>query len=75
MGARLTSADEEAKVKAWADLSVRTADDLPMIGTFTSPGVMVYVHDGFKNVPEIGLAGWIAHAPGNACPEVFYIER
>ena len=63
---------EEDKLAAWQVLSDYTAEQLPIIGIMTSPGKVVYVHNNFKNVPKLALAGWIAHEPGNTCPEVFY---
>ncbi len=62
-------------IDAWQVLSEHTADQLPTIGISTPPGAVVYVKKGFKNVPEISLAGWIAHDPGNNCPEVFFWEN
>ncbi len=68
----MVATNEEEKLKAWAELSDYTAEQLPIIGIMTSPGKVVYVHNNFKNVPKLSLAGWIAHEPGNTCPEVFY---
>lgn len=68
----IASPDQAAKMRAWQALTDRAAEDLPVIGVMTSPGKLVYVRNGFKNVPRLALAGWIAHDPGNACPEVFF---
>jgi len=65
----------ERMIEAWQRLSDYTADQLPVIGLLTPPGAVIYVKNGFKNVPELSLAGWIAHEPGNNCPEVFFWER
>ncbi len=65
----------ERMIEAWQRLSDYTADQLPVIGLLSPPGAVVYVKNGFKNVPELSLAGWIAHEPGNNCPEVFFWER
>jgi peptide/nickel transport system substrate-binding protein len=65
----------EAMIAAWQALSEHTAEQLPTIGITTPPGAVVYVRNGFKNVPELSLAGWIAHDPGNNCPEVFFWEN
>lgn len=70
----LSAPSQEAKLAAWQKLSHRTADDLPIIGLMTSPGKLVYVRNNFKNVPKLALAGWIAHEPGNCCPEAFFFE-
>ena len=54
---------------------IRDSDwDLPIIGIMTSPGKLVYVRNGFMNVPKLALAGWIAHEPGNCCPECFFFR-
>jgi ABC-type transport system substrate-binding protein len=37
-------------------------------------GKVCVVKNNFKNVPELALAGWVAHEPGSLCPEVFYFE-
>ena len=70
----VTSATQEDKMAAWKVTTDRFAADLPLIGVMASPGKVVYVRNGFKNVPKIALAGWIAHEPGNVCPECFYFE-
>ena len=64
--------NEKDKMEAWHKLAERTARKLPILGLMTSPGKVIYVKDGFKNVPELALAGWIAHEPSNSCPEVFF---
>jgi peptide/nickel transport system substrate-binding protein len=64
-----------AMMSAWQRLSERTADELPVIGVMTSPGQPVYVKRGFRNVPKLALAGWIAHQPGNCCPEAFFWDE
>jgi len=69
------SPTEEDLIRNWKELTDGTADWLPWIGVMTSPGIPVYVKNGFKNVPKISLAGWMAHEPGNNCPEVFYWEK
>lgn len=66
---------EEAKIAAWQELADYTANQRPIIGVTTSPGKIVYVHNTFKNVPKIALAGWIAHEPNNVCPEIFYTTK
>jgi hypothetical protein len=60
---------------AWRRLSDRIAEELPILGVMTSPGQPVYVRRGFKNVPQLSLSGWIAHQPGNVCPEAFFWEN
>lgn len=65
---------EKAKLAAWQKLSDHTAEQLPQIAIMTSPGQPVYVRNGFKNVNRYSLAGWMAHEPGNNCPEVFYVD-
>jgi ABC-type transport system substrate-binding protein len=69
------SPDKEGKMAAWKAITDRFAVDLPIISVMTSPGKIILVKNGFKNVPKIGLAGWIAHEPGNACPECFFFDR
>jgi hypothetical protein len=71
----VTAPNHEAKMKAWNAITDRFAQDLPIWAIMTSPGRVVYVRNNFKNVPRIALAGWIAHEPGNACPECFYFDR
>jgi peptide/nickel transport system substrate-binding protein len=66
---------QDVKMAAWKAITDRFARDLPIIGTMTSPGKIIYVKNGFRNVPKIALAGWIAHEPGNACPESFYFDK
>jgi len=66
--------DEQQKYAAWQRLATQTAWDLPIIAIMTSPGKLVYVRNNFKNVPKLAFAGWIAHDPGNCCPEAFYFE-
>ncbi len=70
--AMVEAPDEAAKMAGWKAITDRFARDLPIIGVMTSPGKIIYVRKGFMNVPKIALAGWIAHEPGNACPEIFY---
>jgi len=65
---------EEEKVEAWQVLSEHTARNLPIIGLMDPPPQLVYVRNDFKNVPQVALSGWIAHSPGNTCPEVYFIE-
>lgn len=65
--------NEQAQLDAWRELSLRTAHILPTLGIMTSPGKVVYVHNSFRNVPDLALAGWGAHEPANCCPEAFYI--
>jgi len=67
--------NREVKMAGWKAITDRFARDLPIIGIMTSPGQIIYVKNGFKNVPKLGLAGWIAHEPGNACPECFYFGK
>ena len=62
-------------MSAWRAITDRFAADLPQIGVLSPPGKVVYVRKGFKNVPRLALAGWIAHEPGNVCPECFYFEK
>ncbi|MFW6154470.1 MAG: ABC transporter substrate-binding protein [Planctomycetota bacterium] len=71
----VSAPSEEAKMAAWDALAERTADDLPAIGLMTSPGKVVYVRRGFMNVPRLSMAGWIAHEPGNTCPESYFFAR
>ncbi|MDF3129583.1 ABC transporter substrate-binding protein [Kiritimatiellaeota bacterium B1221] len=71
----LRAGTEEEKHAAWQRLSDEAADQLSVIGITSPPGKLVYVRDGFMNVPEIALAGWIAHEPGNSCPEVFWKKK
>jgi len=70
----LAAPDERRKLEAWHVLAERTARDLPVIGLMTPPGQVVYVRNGFKNVPRLSMAGWIAHEPGNTCPESYFFE-
>ncbi|NLF32475.1 MAG: hypothetical protein GX591_16490 [Planctomycetes bacterium] len=67
--------DEQRKLDAWQVLAERLARDLHVIGVMTPPGQVVYVRRGFKNVPRLSMAGWIAHEPGNTCPESYFFER
>jgi ABC-type transport system substrate-binding protein len=71
----LQAPNEAEKLKAWRKLTDRAAEQLPVIGVMTSPGRIVYVKNGFKNVPKLSLAGWMAHEPGNNCPEVFFWDK
>ncbi len=71
----INAPNDEAKFAAWEVLAEQTALDMPRIGLMTSPGKLVYVKKGFKNVPKLAIAGWITHEPTNCCPEVFYIEQ
>jgi ABC-type transport system substrate-binding protein len=71
----VTSPTRDAKMAAWKAVTDRFASDLPLIGILTSPGKVVYVRNGFKNVPRLALAGWIAHEPGNTCPECYFFEK
>lgn len=71
----VTATSDQAKYDAWRILADRTADDLPIIGIMTSPGKLVYVRNNFKNVPKVAFAGWIAHDPGNCCPEAFFFDN
>ena len=68
----LTAPNEREKLAAWQRLATHTAKRLPIIGLMTSPGKVVYVSRRMRNVPKLSLAGWIAHEPGNCCPESFY---
>ncbi len=68
----VTAPDDKTKMRAWQALADHTADQLPWIGIMTSPGKVVVVKKNFKNVPKLSLAGWIAHDPGNSCPEAFF---
>jgi peptide/nickel transport system substrate-binding protein len=63
-----------AKMAAWKVITDRFAADLPMIGVAATPGQVVVVRKGFKNVPRLALSGAIAHDPGNCCPEAFFFE-
>ncbi|NIA20862.1 MAG: hypothetical protein GWP05_02590 [Anaerolineaceae bacterium] len=65
--------NEQEKIAAWQKLTENAIKMLPIIGIMTSPGKVVIVKNNFKNVPRLALAGWIAHEPGNCCPEVFYM--
>ena len=65
----------ESAFQTWAQLQEMTRDELPYIGVTSSPGQVVYIKNGFKNVPRLAMSGWIAHQPGNCCPEVFYKEQ
>jgi peptide/nickel transport system substrate-binding protein len=71
----LAATTEEKKHEAWQALSDEAAHQLSVIGITSPPGKLVYVSDGFMNVPKIALAGWIAHEPGNCSPEVFWKKR
>ena len=64
----------EQAFQTWAKLQDMTRDELPLFGVTTSPGQVVYIKNGFKNVPTMAMSGWIAHQPGNCCPEVFFKE-
>ncbi|NLF30032.1 MAG: hypothetical protein GX591_03995 [Planctomycetes bacterium] len=70
----LTAPSQQEKYDAWRRLSLRTAEDLPIMAVMTSPGKVVYVRNNVKNVPRLSLAGWAAHDPGNACPESFFFD-
>jgi ABC-type transport system substrate-binding protein len=70
----LTAPNDAEKFARWQELMDRTARELPALGVMTSPGKVVLVKNNFKNVPNLALAGWIAHDPGNCNPEVFYVE-
>ncbi|MEK7414859.1 MAG: ABC transporter substrate-binding protein [Planctomycetota bacterium] len=70
----LTAKNKTDQLAAWAALTDQAAEDLSVIGIMTSPGRLVYVRNGFKNVPKLALAGWIAHEPGNSCPEAFFFD-
>jgi len=63
------------RAEAVVAISERTAEDLPVIGLMTSPGKVVYVRNNFKNVPRLAMAGWIAHEPGNTCPESYFFAK
>jgi len=71
----LQARNENEKLAAWQRLVDHTADQLPILGVMTSPGRIVYVKNGFKNVPKLSLAGWMAHEPGSNCPEVFFWDK
>ncbi|NRA39132.1 MAG: hypothetical protein HRU15_13390, partial [Planctomycetes bacterium] len=71
----INAKDPETMKKEWHVLTELTKDELPFFGVTTSPGQVIYVKNGFKNVPQVAIAGWIAHQPGNCCPEVFYKEK
>ena len=65
--------NEREKIEAWQILTENAIEMLPKIAIMTSPGKVVIVKNNFKNVPRLALAGWMAHEPGNSCPEVFYM--
>jgi len=65
--------NEQENVAAWQKLTENAIEMLPVIGIMTSPGKVVIVKNNFKNVPRLALAGWMAHEPGNCCPEAFYM--
>jgi ABC-type transport system substrate-binding protein len=65
--------NERAQLEAWRELCLHAAHRLSNLGIMTSPGKVVYVHNSFRNVPKMALAGWGAHEPSNCCPEAFYI--
>jgi len=67
--------NEKQKLKAWRELMARAAKDVPNLAISTSPGKVILVGNDFRNVPELALAGWIAHDPGNCNPEVFYVRE
>ena len=69
-----TAPSQRLKMQAWQAVTNRFARDLPIIGVCTSPGKVVLVKKSFKNVPRLALAGWIAHQPGNCCPECFFFD-
>jgi len=69
------SPDQKGKMAAWKAITDRFAVDLPIISIMSSPGKILLVKNGFKNVPKIALAGWIAGEPGNTCPECFFFDR
>ncbi|NLF29568.1 MAG: hypothetical protein GX591_01630 [Planctomycetes bacterium] len=71
----VSAPDEQQEMAAWHALAERTAEDLPVIGLMTSPGKVVYVRNNFKNVPRLAMAGWIAHEPGNTCPESYFFAK
>lgn len=70
----ITAPSREAQLNAWFKLTDRFVEMLPYLGITTSPGKVCVVKNNFKNVPELALAGWVAHEPGSLCPEVFYFE-
>ncbi|HUT56278.1 MAG TPA: ABC transporter substrate-binding protein [Phycisphaerae bacterium] len=70
----VAATNRKDKMEAWKAIAERNARDLPIIGVMTSPGKVIYVKRNFKNVPKLALAGWIAHEPGNCCPECFYFD-
>jgi len=70
----VTAPNQAEKMKHWQAITNRFAADLPIIGVCTSPGKVVLVKKSFKNVPRLALAGWIAHEPGNCCPESFFFD-
>lgn len=70
----LSAPNKEAQVKAWRKLTMRVVEMLPRLGIMTSPGKVMVVKNNVHNVPQLALAGWMAHEPGNVCPEVFYKE-
>ena len=69
------SPNETEKKKNWEAITDRFASDLPIIGIMTSPGKVIIVKNNFRNVPRIAMAGWIAHEPGNSCPECFFFDH
>jgi ABC-type dipeptide/oligopeptide/nickel transport system permease component/ABC-type transport system substrate-binding protein len=51
------------------------AEQVWSINICTTPPVLVVVNNNLRNFPDTAVYSWDFLSPGNACPEVWYLEK
>ena len=68
-----STADEAKQKKLFQEILDLNRENLWVLGMVGEVPLIFLVHDSFRNVPEVAIAGWIFRTPGNTAPECYAI--
>ena len=71
----LRTPDADEHVRLFKQIIELNRQNLWVIGTLGQVPSIFVVHNSFRNVPEVALAGWVFRTPGNTAPECYAIEE
>lgn len=63
--------DDEKQLKLMKKILDLNRENLWVIGTVGDVPQLFLVQNSFRNVPELAVASWVVHAPGNTAPECY----
>lgn len=71
----LGAADFDTQIDLFREMASNAAGEAWTIAISSPPPSLVVVQNGFRNVPEVAITGWVFSSPSNAGIETFFFDE